>query len=347
MKHFSLFVLCGLLTGLGACSEVGQELCSDNLDNDGNGAIDCGDAACINDPSCDRCGDGILDGALGEDCDGQNLGGQSCQSLGFDEGTLACDAACQFNTTACVLNSICGDGFEDPSEQCDDGNAINNDACLNTCQDARCGDGVVQNGVEQCDDQNATNGDGCENNCTSTPGAGGGLVINEVDYDQLNTDAASFIEIFNGGAAAVTLSDLTVVLVNGGDSQQYARIDLGAAGASLGAGQFLVIANDTVAAGGALEIVQNGDFIQNGPDAVVLFRISSGQILDALSYEAGIASATTDFGNVVLNGAEAVTTAADLNDDASTLVRIPNGSDTNNASVDWQFRTTATPGAAN
>ena len=39
-------------------------------------------------------------------------------------------------------------------EGCDDGNQINTDACLNTCDDAQCGDEIVHEGVEGCDDRN-------------------------------------------------------------------------------------------------------------------------------------------------------------------------------------------------
>ncbi|MEZ4449127.1 MAG: DUF4215 domain-containing protein [Nannocystaceae bacterium] len=39
-------------------------------------------------------------------------------------------------------------------EECDDGNAVDTDACLSTCVAAKCGDGQVQEGVEECDDGN-------------------------------------------------------------------------------------------------------------------------------------------------------------------------------------------------
>ncbi|MBP9087315.1 MAG: hypothetical protein KBG15_14425, partial [Kofleriaceae bacterium] len=54
------------------------------------------------------------------------------------------------------------------------------------------------------------------------PRPAGRLVINEVDYDQAATDAKSFIEIYNGTGAVVTLADFAVVLINGGDSAEYA-----------------------------------------------------------------------------------------------------------------------------
>ena len=50
-------------------------------------------------------------------------------------------------------------------EQCDDGNEDNTDACPETCQPARCGDGFVQAGVESCDDGNTIAGDGCALDC--------------------------------------------------------------------------------------------------------------------------------------------------------------------------------------
>lgn len=38
----------------------------------------------------------------GEQCDGTDLGGASCESLGFASGALACDVSCVFDSDACV-----------------------------------------------------------------------------------------------------------------------------------------------------------------------------------------------------------------------------------------------------
>jgi hypothetical protein len=47
------------------------------------------------------CGDGYVD--PGEQCDGAELAEATCESLGFDAGgTLACTAACTFDTAACA-----------------------------------------------------------------------------------------------------------------------------------------------------------------------------------------------------------------------------------------------------
>lgn len=47
-----------------------------------------------------RCGDALREGA--EDCDGADLGTGTCASLGFDSGTVDCNADCSYNTSECV-----------------------------------------------------------------------------------------------------------------------------------------------------------------------------------------------------------------------------------------------------
>ena len=48
-----------------------------------------------------NCGDGNVDAANGEECDGANLNNTSCADLGFTSGSLGCSASCQFDTAAC------------------------------------------------------------------------------------------------------------------------------------------------------------------------------------------------------------------------------------------------------
>ena len=45
------------------------------------------------------CGNGIIEG--GEDCEGEDLNSQTCETLGFGPGTLTCDIACSFDTSGC------------------------------------------------------------------------------------------------------------------------------------------------------------------------------------------------------------------------------------------------------
>lgn len=80
------------------------------------------------------CGDNIVT-TPAEDCDGSNLNGASCLSLGYDGGTLACYAVgtpdqCEFNTAGCTT---CGNNDVQIGEGCDDGNKNNGDCCSSTC----------------------------------------------------------------------------------------------------------------------------------------------------------------------------------------------------------------------
>ena len=115
------------------------------------------------------CGDGTIQTNFGEVCDGEDLNAQSCVSLGYHPGTLACSGNCSFDTTAC--DGICGDGVLQSSfEQCDGGNLDGQDcelqgrypgtlSCGTNCNfnfdncGGYCGDGVRQSSYEECDGQ--------------------------------------------------------------------------------------------------------------------------------------------------------------------------------------------------
>jgi hypothetical protein len=154
------------------------------------------------------------------------------------------------------------------------------------------------------------------------------LVINEVDYDQVGTDANGFVEIKNIGAAAADLSNVVLVAVNGGDSAEYDRKAL----------------TGTLASGGHLDIAIE---LQNGtPDGIALLEGAS--LLDVLSYEGAITAAT--IGGQTYNLVEGTvlpTAVEDSNTVAGSLIRNPDGKDTNDAAADWAFTTTITRGAAN
>lgn len=156
------------------------------------------------------------------------------------------------------------------------------------------------------------------------------LVINEIDYDQVGADANGYVEIANTGTNAASLDGLALVLVNGGDGQEYARVALTG---SLAAGAYLPLSIEA----------QNG-----APDGVALIDTASGALLDALSYEGEITSAT--IGSQTYNlveGTALAASVADSNTVDGSLSRIPDGQDTNNAASDWAFTQTKTPGAAN
>jgi cysteine-rich repeat protein len=49
------------------------------------------------------------------------------------------------------VGGVCGNGVVEIGEQCDDGNVIETDGCVQVCRLATCGDGLVQADVEDCD----------------------------------------------------------------------------------------------------------------------------------------------------------------------------------------------------
>ena len=170
----------------------------------------------------------------------------------------------------------------------------------------------------------------CETGTPPPPTGNARLVINEVDYDQVGADPGGFVEIANTGSAAATLDGIALVLVNGGDGAEYGRKALTG---TLAAGAKLVVSVDP----------QNG-----APDGLALVDTSKEVLLDALSYEGAIHAAT--IGTKVFDLVEGTllpVDVADSNTVEGTLVRIPDGADTNDAASDWVFTTTSTPGAAN
>jgi sulfatase modifying factor 1 len=134
------------------------------------------------------CGNGRVE--LGEGSDDGNTRTEAC-AYGETSCTV-CSAACQ---SVAGATSFCGDGTFDAAagEACDDGNDLNTDGCTPTCEDTRCGDGVVQ-GFESCDDGNDLNTDGCTFTCANAR-CGDGFVRSGVevcdDGDTDNTDECS------------------------------------------------------------------------------------------------------------------------------------------------------------
>jgi hypothetical protein len=54
------------------------------------------------------CGNGVLEGA--EQCDGGQLGGQTCVGLGYDQGALGCSPSCTLDTSGCETLNCAGQG---------------------------------------------------------------------------------------------------------------------------------------------------------------------------------------------------------------------------------------------
>lgn len=80
----------------------------------------------------------------------------------------------------------CGDGVLDESEECDDGDDDDHDACTNACTLAFCGDGVRGPG-DECDDGDGVDDDECDNQCTVTFCGDGKIQQGETCDERMNT----------------------------------------------------------------------------------------------------------------------------------------------------------------
>ncbi|MDO8508470.1 MAG: LamG-like jellyroll fold domain-containing protein, partial [Nanoarchaeota archaeon] len=103
------------------------------------------------------------------------------------------------------LSATCGNGITQGTEQCDDGNTINSDACTNSCTSAICGDNIVRNGFEVCDGnlractvngysgtQACNNQCNAFNTCIATESCGDGRINgNEICDDGANNGKAN------------------------------------------------------------------------------------------------------------------------------------------------------------
>jgi len=174
-----------------ASAETGPSDPTDPPSTCGNGDLDPGEPcdggpnnesglACT--PQCEInvCGDSYV--GDGEDCDPGPAPQNgldctpACTSNICGDGYLGVDEVCDDGegngadkscTDACQV-AKCGDMKVGPGETCDDGNLNNNDACLNTCLMATCGDGILNEGAENCDigPQNGVYGSTCNALCT-------------------------------------------------------------------------------------------------------------------------------------------------------------------------------------
>lgn len=130
-------VLCG-----NALIDTGEE-CDDGNRRDGDG--------CAGTCSAERCGDGVRQPRLGEQCDGADT-------------PLAANGErqqCEFCQIVRCGNLVVEAQF---GEDCDDGDRQSGDGCSQFCRAERCGDFEIRS-PEQCDDGNLLSGDGCSSTC--------------------------------------------------------------------------------------------------------------------------------------------------------------------------------------
>lgn len=95
----------------------------------GGGQLACDGSCGFDDSRCDLrfgvCGNGVVDERPDfwwgyELCDHDDLDNQTCESLGFQGGTLACHLSCSFEYSGCFGPPSCGNGIIDHIvEECD------------------------------------------------------------------------------------------------------------------------------------------------------------------------------------------------------------------------------------
>lgn len=183
-------------------------------------------------------------------------------------------------------------------------------------------------------------------------GGGSNIIINEVDSDTPGTDAAEFVELFDGGVGNSALDGLVVVFYNGSNDLSYASYDLD--GFSTDANGYFVLGNAGVVPPPSITFA--GNFLQNGADAVALYvdnaanfpantAITTNNLLDALVYD------TSDADDVelliLLNaGQPQVDENGAGNKDNHSNQRCPNGSG-GARNTDTYAQYAPTPGDAN
>ncbi|MFV8754793.1 hypothetical protein ACNOYE_29960 [Nannocystaceae bacterium ST9] len=134
----------------------------------------------------DDCGNGVID--PGETCDGLNFNGASCMVLGYDGGSLTCNANCAVDFTGCTnapqpglgqLYSTCLDsancpGLDGCATVTNEGEVDPFDGyCTNLCTtDADCFANTGGSAVPQCNDEADPY---CELDCSGGKTCPGGM----------------------------------------------------------------------------------------------------------------------------------------------------------------------------
>ena len=177
------------------------------------------------------------------------------------------------------------------------------------------------------------------------------VVINEVDYDQIGTDNAEFVELYNPSAVAQSLAGKQLLLINGNNGLVYDTINLTG---TLASHAYLVVAGANVSVGAGVTKLDPGwttDRVQNGaPDGVALIDNTAHTLIDALSYEGGMTMIDLPGFTApvsLVEGTMLAATVADSNTADGSLCRSPNGQDTDDAAGDWKLCAAPTAGQPN
>ena len=120
------------------------------------------------------------------------------------------------------------------------------------------------------------------------------VLINELDSDTPGSDAAEFVELYDGGAGGTALDGLVVVFYNGSNDLSYAAFDLD--GFHTKAGGYFTLGNPAVPGVDFVFGPGTSGILQNGADAVALFAgnasdfpantpVTATNLVDAVVYD--------------------------------------------------------------
>ena len=171
---------------------------------------------------------------------------------------------------------------------------------------------------------------GVENECPAPPSP---MLINEIDADQIGSDAAEFIELYDGGLGNTDLTGLVLVLYNGNGDVSYRAWDLDGRTTDMD-GYFVLCGNAATTANCDFDVGVATNLIQNGADAAALYAgdgadfpngtaVTTAGLIDAIVYDT---NDSDDAGLLVLLDAGGQVNEGTNNSAAESNQRCPNGS---------------------
>eukprot|EP00057_Strongylocentrotus_purpuratus_P033678 XP_792358.3 PREDICTED: LOW QUALITY PROTEIN: uncharacterized protein LOC587541 [Strongylocentrotus purpuratus] len=122
------------------------------------------------------------------------------------------------------------------------------------------------------------------------------IIINEINVDLPGMDGMEFIELYDGGQGNVSLNYTTLVLYNGVNNGGRSYLALGLDGYQTNSDGFFVIGSHLMGKNADLLVhTATRGFLQNGPDAIALYRghvgafpfgtsVTGASLIDAVVY---------------------------------------------------------------
>jgi len=200
------------------------------------------------------CGNAQID--AGEMCDGSQLGGQTCATLGFVGGALTCNPNCSLNTLACSPSAQCGDGTRQSTEECEPG------------------EDLVLNPLRSCQDVGMlsvnSNPPGCQANCGADWNTCGGNPSPDMDLNGLTWEEAKELTDLNKAFAVIDALGNVGDVFEPGPSRHLLGVFFERIASQLWRVHFAMPENEF--AGGSLEtlrVVDTFDLVFDGAGQVV------------------------------------------------------------------------------